>query len=1108
MKTKPTNRTIFHRAAMTLLTLMFTATGAWAQSCCLRIDGDAPLTADADHLQETDDYYRYYYYNSGATVTLTYTGTSDFVAVTGIEGLVAVEGEPKKRQFVINDDEYISIYEDSYIEIGYMTYDGTAQAIPVEINTFPRTLGQHYTAVVKVQGSSQIISTDGTAVNAGYYTMTITGLGNYIGTASVDFSIDPLPATFNWYDTSFTFDGQEHKPTATVSNLVGNDVCTVTVSGGETDASDYSYPYTAYVYDLSNPNYAYGIDAQCEFTIDKRPITVTITGNSDEVTYNGSEQSVYGYVASTTDELYDVGNVSYSGNAEVEETDAGTYYMDLDPTDFSNDDNNFDVTFEVDTDGYLIINPYSDYITVYIDGNYNNYDVIYDGTEHCVEGYTAYSVSGDNGLYDADNNICYNDQATAYRTDAGTTYMDLDESKFENTNSNFTNVNFSVSDGFITITPASVTVYNIEIEGKEYDGSKYIDVLSTDISLDGIFGSDDVCLDHVTGTYEDKNVGDFKEVTFDYRYATLSGQQADNYELDISGSTTTAYASITPKGIAINGLSAEDKEYDGTTDATIIATNASFDGLCSGDNLNISSITGAFEDENVGNGKYVSFDVTFGGTDAGNYELLEGAAMTPITAAITPRSVTISNIYVEDKDYDGTTTAGALITDYADIDRIVEGDNLTVDVTNATGTFADANVGEGKAVTVTGVSLGGTDVGNYALSAQPTGVTGTINRAPVTVTADDKTKEWSNDAATDPELTATIEGVLEGEDAATLITIASITRAAGENTGDYVITPEGDAEQGNYAVTFEPGTFTIVGKPVTIQNEQGQDVSSVENVYTITEDQNGVTLTLVMPEATAGTTPATNPALNPVSIPVPVEVDHVGLGRIFSDGKASTVYLPFSIAYNQVTGGTFHAFTGVDMTTTPWEVNYSEVTSGNLAANTPYIFLPDGTNAGKIVVNNEDPITLCTDNPQTTTQGEWKFIGTYDYIKWTHDKTDPYYTAEREAEIGKVYGFAAEEVSGAVIGDFVKVGNNVYINPMRAYLKYIPSAARGTRGVSELPSKMKVVLTDAKGNRTDIGTISIDDETGDWYSIDGRKLSGKPTRKGIYVRDGRKVVIK
>ena len=35
-----------------------------------------------------------------------------------------------------------------------------------------------------------------------------------------------------------------------------------------------------------------------------------------------------------------------------------------------------------------------------------------------------------------------------------------------------------------------------------------------------------------------------------------------------------------------------------------------------------------------------------------------------------------------------------------------------------------------------------------------------------------------------------------------------------------------------------------------------------------------------------------------------------------------------------------------------------------------------------------------------------------------------------------------------------------------------------------------------------------DDEAAEWYSLDGRRLSGKPARKGIYVKDGQKYIIK
>ena len=31
---------------------------------------------------------------------------------------------------------------------------------------------------------------------------------------------------------------------------------------------------------------------------------------------------------------------------------------------------------------------------------------------------------------------------------------------------------------------------------------------------------------------------------------------------------------------------------------------------------------------------------------------------------------------------------------------------------------------------------------------------------------------------------------------------------------------------------------------------------------------------------------------------------------------------------------------------------------------------------------------------------------------------------------------------------------------------------------------------------------------GDWYTLDGRKLEGKPTRKGLYVKNGKKIVVR
>ena len=41
---------------------------------------------------------------------------------------------------------------------------------------------------------------------------------------------------------------------------------------------------------------------------------------------------------------------------------------------------------------------------------------------------------------------------------------------------------------------------------------------------------------------------------------------------------------------------------------------------------------------------------------------------------------------------------------------------------------------------------------------------------------------------------------------------------------------------------------------------------------------------------------------------------------------------------------------------------------------------------------------------------------------------------------------------------------------------------------------------------TKTGKMTFDSEA--WYTLDGVRLSGKPSKKGLYINNGRKVVIK
>ena len=267
-------------------------------------------------------------------------------------------------------------------------------------------------------------------------------------------------------------------------------------------------------------------------------------------------------------------------------------------------------------------------------------------------------------------------------------------------------------------------------------------------------------------------------------------------------------------------------------------------------------------------------------------------------------------------------------------------------------------------------------------------------------------------------------------------------------------------------------------------------------------------------------------SLETVSIPVNITVNSVTLNRTFTYDRCATLMLPFSLSEGQtLNGGILYKFDGVNNGEGDWVATLSEFTSP-LKANTPYLIAPNGH-------MTDDKITFDlkggTVTLNTTTAGEdsnekddlWDFIGTYSYIKWTTVTGDQDYSAEREAEIGKVYGFAAVEKTGIHVGDFVRVASGAKIRPMCAYLKWkgsIPNNARAltraaTNDDTELPQRITVKLVSASGETTAIGTldtttgeVSFDSEA--WYTLDGVRLSGKPSSKGIYINNGKKIVIK
>ena len=75
--------------------------------------------------------------------------------------------------------------------------------------------------------------------------------------------------------------------------------------------------------------------------------------------------------------------------------------------------------------------------------------------------------------------------------------------------------------------------------------------------------------------------------------------------------------------------------------------------------------------------------------------------------------------------------------------------------------------------------------------------------------------------ATDPTLTYSITGFQGTDTEADLDAGVSISRAAGETVGTYIITPSG-ASDSNYAISFVTADFTITPAPLTVSSDAGQ----------------------------------------------------------------------------------------------------------------------------------------------------------------------------------------------------------------------------------------------------------------------------------------------
>ncbi|NBR72637.1 MAG: filamentous hemagglutinin, partial [Proteobacteria bacterium] len=293
-----------------------------------------------------------------------------------------------------------------------------------------------------------------------------------------------------------------------------------------------------------------------------------------------------------------------------------------------------------------------------------------------------------------------------------------------------------------SINPKSLVLTGLSSTNKVYDGST--SVILTGGTLSGVIGADDVQLSGTAaGSVANPNAGINKAVSF--TGLSLTGSDSSNYTLSSAAGISI---DITPKPLTVaSGLTATNKVYDGTRQATISGTPA-LSGKVGSDvvYINPASVTTAlFADANAGTSKVVEVTgYTLTGAAAANYTLTQPVNL---SADIQPKPLTLSGLTASSKVYNRSDVA--TLNGSASLTGVVGADIVNLSMSSVSARFSDANVGTSKPVAVSGLSLGGAAAGNYSLNTT-TALTANITPKPITVTADAKSKTYGD---LDPALT-------------------------------------------------------------------------------------------------------------------------------------------------------------------------------------------------------------------------------------------------------------------------------------------------------------------------------------------------------------------
>ena len=388
---------------------------------------------------------------------------------------------------------------------------------------------------------------------------------------------------------------------------------------------------------------------------------------------------------------------------------------------------------------------------------------------------------------------------------------------------------------------------------------------------------------------------------------------------------------------------------------------------------------------------------------------------------------------------------------------VINLDNLTLTVVNnaaAVGTYQ--------------LKLDGATAENYTITYIPSQYK--ITKRPLKVTIYDQTFE--KDAV--PSLNTALYDIQEG--------VANEGLIAGDKVFKLeidwaVLTKDGDGKITSAAATYDDAIKAV---------DEGSVASKWDN-YNVIQTK-GKALIVATPIVLDDTKAYTAWAATPAGTPTP-NSSIMFTKRDLNAEQWNVLVLPFEVAVKDLAAAFDYAVVDVlDETASDGNVHFKLKVAGKIAANTPFLIYPSG------VKNNLNQVVFASVPYRKPAKATYevadasgnKFVGTY-------KETGIYGSDKQYVSKGKF--FAATKYTEAAPAK---------IKPLRAYLDLSGNSNA---------SRATIFIDEPDGTTTAIKAVNAEQmlnvvNAEGWYNMNGVKLQGAPTQKGIYIKNGKKVVVK